>query len=112
MGDIVKIKAHIPTVDIEIPTGNARRFEISITSDGKPYDLSSFDLKMTFRPSVGGEFDGSENLTKDGQGLFLTFPPEFSAGVNWRRARYDILNVSTHQTLIRGEIRLLEVITK
>ncbi len=112
MSDIVKIKAQIPTVNIEIPTGNARRFEISITSDGKPYDLSSFDLKMTFRPSVGGEFDGSENLTKDGQVLFLTFPPEFSAGVKWRRARYDILNASTHQTLIRGEIELLEVITK
>lgn len=111
MGDTVKIKAQIPTVNIEIPTGNARRFEISITSDGKPYDLSSFDLKMTFRPSVGGEFDGSENLTKDGQVLFLTFPPEFSKNAKWRRAKYDILNVSTRHTLIRGEICLLEVVT-
>ena len=32
---MIKIKAEIPIINIEIPRGNARRFEVTVTADGK-----------------------------------------------------------------------------
>lgn len=108
---MIKIKAEIPIVNIEIPRGNARRFEITVTAEGKPFDLSSAKLKMMVESSIGETFDATANIKVAENVLTLEFPPEFSKDAKWRRAKYDILNVSTRHTLIRGEICLLEVVT-
>nr|DAN36192.1 MAG TPA: BppU domain protein [Caudoviricetes sp.] len=108
---MIKIKAEIPIVNIEIPRGNARRFEITVTAEGKPFDLSSAKLKMMVESSIGETFDATANIKVAENVLTLEFPPEFSKDAKWRRAKYDILNVSTRHTLIRGEIFLLEVVT-
>lgn len=108
---MIKIKAEIPIINIEIPRGNARRFEVTVTADGKPFDLSTANLKMMVVPSTGGMFEATANIKVAENVLTLEFPPEFSKNVKWRRAKYDILNVSTRHTLIRGEICLLEVVT-
>lgn len=108
---MIKIKAEIPIINIEIPRGNARRFEVTVTADGKPFDLSTANLKMMVKPSTGGMLDTTANIKVSENVLTLEFPPEFSKDAKWRRAKYDILNVSTRHTLIRGEICLLEVVT-
>lgn len=108
---MIKIKAEIPIINIEIPRGNARRFEVTVTADGKPFDLSTANLKMMVCPSTGAKFEATANIKVVENALTLEFPPEFSKDVKWRRAKYDILNVSTRHTLIRGEICLLEVVT-
>lgn len=108
---MIKIKAEIPIINIEIPRGNARRFEVTVTADGKPFDLSTANLKMMVCPSTGGKFETTANIKVVENALTLEFPPEFSKNAKWRRAKYDILNVSTQHTLIRGEICLLEVVT-
>lgn len=108
---MIKIKAEIPIINIEIPRGNARRFEVTVTADGKPFDLSTANLKMMVKPNTGGMFETTRNIQVSENVLTLEFPPEFSKDAKWRRAKYDILNVSTRHTLIRGEICLLEVVT-
>lgn len=108
---MIKIKAEIPIINIEIPRGNARRFEVTVTADGKPFDLSTADLKMMVEPSTGETFEATANIQVAENVLTLEFPPEFSKTAKWRRAKYDILNVSTRHTLVRGEICLLEVVT-
>lgn len=112
MTNFIQIKAHIPTVNIEIPIGNARRFEVTVTADGKPFDLSAAELKMMVAPSVGLAFETTENIRAVSNVLTLDFPPDFSRDAKWRRAKYDVLNVSTRHTLMRGEICLLEVVTR
>lgn len=108
---MIKIKAEIPIINIEIPRGNARRFDVTVTADGKPFDLSAANLKMMVKPSTGGTFETTGNIHVAENVLTLEFPPDFSRDAKWRRAKYDILNVSTRHTLIRGEICLLEVVT-
>ena len=112
MADLIHIRADIPTVNIEMPVGNARRFEVTVTVDGQPFDLSAAELKMMVAPSVGLAFETTGNIQVVGNVLTLDFPPDFSRYAKWRRAKYDILNVSTRHTLIRGEICLLEVVTR
>ena len=113
MSEFVELKAQIPTVNIEIAAGNRRAFEIAITADGQPYDLAAASLKMRIQPLHGGEaIDGSHLLTVAGNVLTLTLPPELTADAAWRTARYDILNETAAQTLMRGEIRRIEVVTK
>jgi protein-L-isoaspartate O-methyltransferase len=112
MADLIHIRADIPTVNIEMPIGNARRFEVTVTVDGKPFDLSAAELKMMVAPSVGLAFETTGNIQVVGNVLTLDFPPDFSRDAKWRRAKYDILNVSTRHTLMRGEICLLEVVTR
>lgn len=111
MNGLIRIKAEIPIINIEIPRGNARRFEVTVTADGKPFDLSAANLKMMVEPSTGEKFETIGNIQVAENVLTLEFPPEFSKDAKWRRAKYDILNVSTRHTLIRGEICLLEVVT-
>ena len=111
MADLIHIRADIPTVNIEMPVGNARRFEVTVTADGKPFDLSTANLKMMVVPNTGEKFEATANIKVAENVLTLEFPPEFSKNAKWRRAKYDILNVSTRHTLIRGEICLLEVVT-
>lgn len=108
---MIRIKAEIPIINIEIPRGNARRFEVTVTADGKPFDLSAANLKMMVCPSTGEKFETTANVKVAENVLTIEFPPEFSKNAKWRRAKYDILNVSTRHTLIRGEICLLEVVT-
>lgn len=108
---MIKIKAEIPIINIEIPRGNARRFEVTVTADGKPFDLSTANLKMMVVPNTGEKFETTANVKAAENVLTIEFPPEFSKTAKWRRAKYDILNVSTRHTLIRGEICLLEVVT-
>ena len=113
MTDFIELKAQIPTVNIEIAAGNRRAFEIAITADGQPYDLAAANLKMHIQPIHGREvIDGSGLLTVAGNVLTLTLPPELTADAAWRTARYDILNETAAQTLMRGEIRRIEVVTK
>lgn len=50
---MIKIKAEIPIINIEIPRGNARRFEVTVTADGKPFDLSTANLKMMVAAAFG-----------------------------------------------------------
>ena len=59
---MIKIKSEIPIINIEIPRGNARRFEVTVTADGKPFDLSTANLKMMAKPSTGGTFDTTANI--------------------------------------------------
>ncbi len=113
MTDFIELKARIPTVNIEIAAGNRRAFEITITADGRPYDLVGANLKMRIQPIHGREaIDGSGLLTVAGNVLTLTLTPELTADAAWRTARYDILNETAAQTLMRGEIRKIEVVTK
>lgn len=113
MTDFIDLKARIPTVNIEIAAGNRRSFEITITAGGRPYDLVGANLKMRIQPIHGREaIDGSGLLTVAGNVLMLTLPPELTADAAWRTARYDILNETAAQTLMRGEIRRIEVVTK
>ena len=113
MSKFIQLKTRIPTVNIEIAAGNRRVFEITITADGQPYDLAAASLKMHIQPTHGREtIDGSGLLRISGNVLTLTMPPELTADAAWWTARYDIFNETTAQTLIRGEIRRIEVITK
>lgn len=95
---MIKIKAEIPIINIEIPRGNARRFEVTVTADGKLLDLSTASLKMMVVPNTGEKFETTANIQVSENVLTLEFPPEFSKNAKWRRAKYDILNVSTRHT--------------
>lgn len=109
---MIEIKAQIPTVNIEIAAGNRRVFEIVITADGQPYDLAGQHLKMHIQTAFGDVIDGSGYLAATGNTLTLILPPELTADACWRAARYDILNETAAQTLMRGEIRRIEVVTR
>ena len=113
MSEFVELKAQIPTVNIEIAAGNRRAFEIAVTADGQPYDLEAASLKMRIQPlPIGKSVDVSHLMSVAGNVLTLTLPPELTADATWQTARYDILNTTAAQTLLRGEIRRIEVVTK
>lgn len=107
------LKIEIPIVDIELYQGNHRAFEIAVTTDGEPLDLSDAEFKMTIKPQHGSEFDmPSESLTVAENVITLTFPADLTLSAMWRQAQYDILNVAKRQTLLRGKIKLLGAVTK
>lgn len=108
---MIEIKAQIPTVNIEIAAGNRRVFEIVITADGQPYELAGQHLKMHIQTAFGDVIDGGDYLAAVGNTLTLTLPPELTADAVWRTARYDILNATASQTLMRGEIRKIDTVT-
>lgn len=92
--------------------GDTCAFDVLLHDDGgAPFDASTAQAAMLVVGSNGASI--TPQLTVDKHRIHILFPADLTAGITWRRGKYDLQLTfgDTVMTVLRGDIYMTEDVT-